>query len=71
MGWEICISMQQTLIHDKQGSIIRNCQILELEHILFHSFLIDNKLSPIYWCVFLMNVYLQVPLHQDVLYQNL
>lgn len=45
-----------------------------LEHILLHTFLIDKKLSPIYTlcrCVFLMNVSLRVPLHQDVLYENL
>lgn len=44
--------MLQTLIHAKQDSITRNCQILALEHILFHSFLIDKKLSPIYWSIF-------------------
>lgn len=48
MGRGICISMLQTLIPAKQDSITRNCQILALEHILFHSFLIDKKLSPIY-----------------------
>lgn len=75
VGWGVCISMQQALIHVKQqDSITRNCQILVLEHILFHTFLIDKKLSPIYTlcrCVFLMNVSLWVPLHQDVLYEKL